>query len=405
MAECSSSDDWVMLDCDNPADSDGDDVILALSSSCATPTCCSDDDDMEETDADDDGFFAEELEEDPPLARPLSGLFYHTASTKEPGYLAFDALRGAKQLIPDPRFSAFLEPVAVLASTRGLVCVRGESSGCYYVANPATFRRVRLPRHTRDHSAFGIPAVVLTFEENATPIEHFHVVVAFNIEGGVWAFESFSSRTWEWRVSSEISVVEQVVPTSGVGALGRAFWRTSIGYILCYDPEKGYSDVLPAPQEVETQPLWELGEMEGKLCVTCMDERITEVVVLCLNMDHLLDGEPAWSWAGQFEGGRLRNREGAELLRSQGAAEVVMWDPTEERIVVMDLDGRTTRTIGPLSDEDYSAGFIPFVASVTEIASEQLSAKHRISAADANTPNLGADASTLNFAASAAQVH
>ncbi|KAF0901418.1 hypothetical protein E2562_000299 [Oryza meyeriana var. granulata] len=74
----------------------------------------------------------------PPPPRPLSGLFYHTVSTNGPDYLAFDALRSAKPLISDPRFSAFPEPIAVLASTRGLVCVRGETTGSYYVSNPAT---------------------------------------------------------------------------------------------------------------------------------------------------------------------------------------------------------------------------------------------------------------------------
>uniref|UniRef100_A0A0E0MPX2 F-box associated domain-containing protein n=1 Tax=Oryza punctata TaxID=4537 RepID=A0A0E0MPX2_ORYPU len=426
MAEC--SDDWVMLDSDNPAESSDDDLVLALSSSCTTPACSDSDSDSDEeeevgSDADCDDLYGGELEEEespcPPPQRPLSGLFYHTATSREPGYLAFDAIRSAKHLIPDPRFSAFPEPVAVLASTRGLVCVRGETTGFYYVANPATFRRVRLPRHTREHVD---PAVVITFEDpnpNASAsvscfggvgvgLEHYHVVVAFNLGDGIWAFESFSSRTWKWRASSGISIVERVESSSGVGAHGRAFWRTSIGFVLYYDPEKGYPHEFPAPSEVEERPFWEIGEMEGNLCVTCMDQRVTEVAVLNLDMDVLAaDGVGSWSWTGQFEGGRLRNREGAELLRSQGMAEVVMWDPSEERVVAMDLEGRTTRNIGPLTGEDYSRGFIPYVASIAEISSDQMSSKCRASAADANTPNLGAaDATTLNnLAAPAAQVH
>ncbi|EAY84002.1 hypothetical protein OsI_39231 [Oryza sativa Indica Group] len=420
MAKCSSSDDWVMLDSDNPADSsDDDDYVLALSSSCNTPACSDEeeeDDDKVGSDADGDDLYGGELEEEdsprPPPPRPLSGLFYHTASDNQPGYLAFDAIRSAKHLIPDPRFSAFPEHVAVLASTRGLVCLRGETTGSYYVANPATFRRVRLPRHTRDHVD---PAVVITFEEPTASascfggigVEHYHVVVAFNLGGGVWSFESFSSRTWKWRVSPGISIVEQVESSSGVGAHGRAFWRTSIGFVY-YDPEKGYPHEFPAPPEVEARPFWEIGEMEGNLCVTCMDQRVTEVAVLNLDMDVLAaDGVGSWSWAGQFEGGSLRNREGVELLRSQGMAEVVMWDPSEERVVAMDLEGRTTRNIGPLTGEDYSRGFIPYVASIAEISSDQISSKCSASAADANTPNLGAaDATTLNnLAAPAAQVH
>ncbi|EAZ21317.1 hypothetical protein OsJ_36969 [Oryza sativa Japonica Group] len=399
MAECSSSDDWVMLDSDNPADSSSDDdYVLALSSSCNTPACSDEEEEDDEvgSDADGDDLYGGELEEEdsprPPPPRPLSGLFYHTASDNQPGYLAFDAIRSAKHLIPDPRFSALPEHVAVLASTRGLVCLRGETTGSYYVANPATFRR----EPTASASCFG-----------GIGVEHYHVVVAFNLGGGVWSFESFSSRTWKWRVSPGISIVEQVESFSGVGAHGRAFWRTSIGFVY-YDPEKGYPHEFAAPPEVEARPFWEIGEMEGNLCVTCMDQRVTEVAVLNLDMDVLAaDGVGSWSWAGQFEGSSLRNREGVELLRSQGMAEVVMWDPSEERVVAMDLEGRTTRNIGPLTGEDYSRGFIPYVASIAEISSDQISSKCSASAADANTPNLGAaDATTLNnLAAPAAQVH
>uniref|UniRef100_A0A0D9Y1Q6 DUF1618 domain-containing protein n=1 Tax=Leersia perrieri TaxID=77586 RepID=A0A0D9Y1Q6_9ORYZ len=403
MALC--SEEWVMIDANNPADSSDDDLsIIALS-----PTC-SDVDDTD-LDADDDDLYDLEIDDNdlyPPPTRPLSGLFYHnlTTTTKEPGYFAFDPLRAAaKRLIPDPHFSSFPEPVSLLASTRGLVVLRGLDSGFYYVSNPATFRRVRLPLHTRDHGRY--PSVVLSFENPASAaagdgIEHYHVVVAYNLGGGVWAFESFSSRTWEWRVGHAISVVETVVAESGVGAHGRAFWRTAIGFILCYDPETGYADEFPAPAEVETRRKWELGEMDGNLSVTCMDDSLTEVAVLYLNMERLLAGgfvtPPPWSWAGQFDGGMLRGREDAELRRSQGAAEVVMWDPRDERVVAMDFDGRITRTIGPLSDEDYEADFIPYVASRAEISSEQLSPKCRI-------PDYDESDNAFNGSATAAQLH
>ncbi|KAG8049353.1 hypothetical protein GUJ93_ZPchr0009g262 [Zizania palustris] len=369
-AEC-DEDSWVFLDLHNPVDSDDDDDagVLALSSS--------DDDDEEEIDFDDGEDIEEEEEPSAPPPKPLSGLFFHHTESKVPSYLAFDAIRSAKQLIPDPGFSVFSEKVTVLASTHGLVCVRGDASQAYYVSNPLTFTRVRLPPHHCDHWAFGDPAVVITFEEpNASSssfvhdINHYHVVVAFHLQGGIFAFESFSSRTWEWTVDPEICAVEQVVSASGIGAIGSAFWRTTLGYILRYDPEKGCTEIFPAPEEVNSRPVWELGEMEGSLCVTCMDEHVTEVAVLSLNNSlEVRDGESRWAWAGQFEGGKLRNREGVSLLRSQGASEVVMWDPTEERVVVMDLEGRTTRTIGPLIDDNYDEYFIPYVGSFAQIRS------------------------------------
>ncbi|KAF0929356.1 hypothetical protein E2562_021384 [Oryza meyeriana var. granulata] len=127
MAEAECEVDWVMLDSDNPTDSSDDDLIVALSNSCTIPAASDSDENDEESDV--EGDLEEELPRPPP-PRPLSGLFYHTVS-----------------------------------STRGLVCVRDETTGSYYVTNPATFRRVRLTRHARIHSAFGDLAVVVTFEE------------------------------------------------------------------------------------------------------------------------------------------------------------------------------------------------------------------------------------------------
>ncbi|XP_062183166.1 uncharacterized protein LOC133887233 [Phragmites australis] len=159
----------------------------------------------------------------------------------------------------------------------------------------------------------------------------------------------------------------QVVSSSGVGALGRAFWRTTLGYFVCYDPLAATADLVPAPQEVMQWPYWELGEMEGFLCVTFMDELVNQVVVIRLHLEHRA-GEISWTTlAGHFEGGCLRNRDGVILLRSQGPAEVLVWDPMAELVVAMDLEGRTTRTIGPLSGLQYYADFIPYVSSSTGI--------------------------------------
>ncbi|KAE8794327.1 hypothetical protein D1007_30871 [Hordeum vulgare] len=35
------------------------------------------------------------------------------------------------------------------------------------------------------------------------------------------------------------------------------------------------------------------------------------------------------------------------LLHSEGAPEVVMWDPLEQLVLAVDLDGRVTRSIAP----------------------------------------------------------
>ncbi|KAF0900579.1 hypothetical protein E2562_033046 [Oryza meyeriana var. granulata] len=118
MAEAECEVDLVMLDSDNPADSSDDDLILALSSSCTIPAASDSDENNEESNVDGEDLYGGDLEEElprPPPPRPLSGLFYRTVSTNGPGYLYFGALGRAKQLFPDPRFSAFPEPVAILA--------------------------------------------------------------------------------------------------------------------------------------------------------------------------------------------------------------------------------------------------------------------------------------------------
>jgi hypothetical protein len=311
---------------------------------------------------------AEEEPEPPPLGpKPLSGLFHH----KRGGgviYSTFDPVPDSlrRELIPDPSFSACGEGLTVVASARGLVFLRASAPGYYMVANPVTYTHVRLPRHACDHFASGDPAVAIAFEEAHTCCEthggHYHVVVAFPLGDGIYTYETFSSRTWEWTVAAEVNAVEQVVPASGVGALGCAFWRTTLGYILCYNPKAATSRLIPAPEAVLKLPHWELGEMNANLSVTCMDDRVNEVLVMKL---HLFDTRVTWSPAGRFEGGCLRNRDHVELLRTQGPPQVVMWDPTRERVVAMDLEGRTTRTIGPLSGLEYYPDFIPFITSST----------------------------------------
>uniref|UniRef100_A0A453JHF9 DUF1618 domain-containing protein n=1 Tax=Aegilops tauschii subsp. strangulata TaxID=200361 RepID=A0A453JHF9_AEGTS len=397
-----SDEEWVVLDSDNPADSSDDDRgVLALPASTSPLALSSssdedddDDEDEEDEDDDDDGLQSaagSEEEEDPfevdededaspeqRLTRPLSGMFHHTPFDSV-AYAAFDPVRSAKQLIPDPAFSAFPERVSVLASSRGLVCLRGCATGFYYVANPLTFRRVRLPYQNRDHRLDADPAVVITFEDDedaagavglGAGFRHYHVVVTYQVHDGVWAVESFSTRTWDWRVGDDICAPETVVAQSGVGARGRAFFRTTIGHILCYTPETGCVDLIPAPQEVEGRKDWEIGEMEGNFCVACVDQAAKEVAVL-----YMVPGDSAdqvtWAWAGQFHANKMGYHDRMTLLRSQGAAEVVMWDPLEQLVLAVDFDGRVTRSIGPLSGGMYYSDFIPYVNSYADIYSDR----------------------------------
>ncbi|GJN35593.1 hypothetical protein PR202_gb24385 [Eleusine coracana subsp. coracana] len=366
----SDLDSWVDIDPDNPANSSDDDAgVRSLSSGRTTPDCCSDDEHLGDL-----ALSSRRRSRAPSPPSPTTTAPTTSTTSPTPSYASFDPIRSwsEKVLVPDPSFSACNESVTVLASTRGLVCLRANASGNYIVANPATYERVRLPRHACDHSAYGDPAVVITFENAYTCCDdhrdHYHVVVAFPLGDGVYAYESFSSRTWEWTVAAGVDAVEQVISASGVGALGRAFWRTTLGYFLCYNPAAGAATLVPAPQEVLDWPYWELGCMDNTLCVTCMNELVKSVAVTRLQLETSEDGAEVfnWSFGSYFEGGCLRNRRGVELLRSQGP-EVVFWDPNLELVFAMDTEGRTTRTIGPLSGRQYYSDFIPYVSSSTGI--------------------------------------
>ncbi|CAL4904815.1 unnamed protein product [Urochloa decumbens] len=419
----SAADDWVVLD--SGTSSSDDDLVLALSSGCGTPYSATDSDADSAADAptvlasaaaaaasagadDAEGVYALSDAEDedaypppaPPLPKPLAGLFHHTLA-RSVTYAAFDPApasaadagcghHAAKQLVPDPSFSALIrgEDAVALASNRGLVCLRGAASRDYYVANPLAFTSAPLPRPSCDHLAHGDPAVVITFDldnrdgggddddfNNAANdaarcfYRHYRVAVAFPIGDGAYAFECFSSRTWKWDIGASVAPAETVVPCSGVGVLGCAFWRTTMGLFLCYEPVSGCADLVPAPMEVLQWPYWELGEMEGKLCATCIDDRVDAVVVICFDFSRRnADGAVEWTLAGHFEGGCLRGREDVTLLRSQGKAEVVMWDPRAETVVAMDLEGRTTRTIAfRPPNTGYYADFIPYVSTLAAV--------------------------------------
>jgi hypothetical protein len=418
----SGRDDWVVLDSCSSS-SDDDHRVLALSSGCGTPYSSGSDSDADAdstavlsaaaaaaaaaADADAEGVYAlSDAEDDddyaypppsPPVPKPLAGLFHHTLA-RTVTYVAFDPSpspsSAAKQLVPDPTFSSLIPHdagVAALASNRGLVCLRGAASGDYYVANPLTFTAATLPRPSLGHHDKGDPAVVITFDldnrdedddENSAAAtaaydgrpgrfyRHYHVVVAFHVGDGIYAFESFSSRTWGWTVGGGIAPAETVVPSSGVGAMGCAFWRTTMGMLLCYEPVSGCADLVPAPAEVTLWPVWELGEMEGRLCATCADERVSAVVVICLDFARRdPEGAVACTLAGHFEGGAVRGRKAVTLLRSQGKAEVVVWDPSAETVVAMDLEGRTTRTITFIPPgTGYYADFIPYVSTLAAIS-------------------------------------
>jgi hypothetical protein len=116
---------------------------------------------------------------------------------------------------------------------------------------------------------------------------------------------------------------------------------------------------------VDARPDWEIGEMEGNFAVACADHARKEVAALYLVAGEA--GATQWQWAGQFDGDKAGCHPGMTLLRSQGAAEAVVWDSVAELVIAFDFDGRQTRSIGPLNGGNYYTDFIPYIGTDTEI--------------------------------------
>ncbi|KAI4972086.1 hypothetical protein ZWY2020_003011 [Hordeum vulgare] len=111
--------------------------------------------------------------------------------------------------------------------------------------------------------------------------------------------------------------------------------------------------------------------MEGNLCMACVDQAAKDVVVLYMAPSDAVADQVNWAWAGQFHAHKRGYHDRMTLLRSQGTAEVVMWDPLEQLVLAVDLDDRVTRSIGPLSGGTYYSDFIPYVNSYADIYSEE----------------------------------
>lgn len=156
--------------------------------------------------------------------RSLSGLFYHTGNGI--CYVSFDP---PLSNLPDPSLSYLPEPVAIKASTHGMLCVRGQHTLNYYITNPTTMEWVDLPHPTVDHH--DDVAVVVVFDEPSVYnfSGNYRVVCACAVEGieGVYTFETFSSDEWAWAQSEEICEVENIVAESGTAVGTVAYWRTT----------------------------------------------------------------------------------------------------------------------------------------------------------------------------------
>ncbi|KAM0937910.1 putative F-box domain-containing protein [Dioscorea sansibarensis] len=249
----------------------------------------------------------------------ISGVFYiHPSSPiDQPSFNPFgNDLHG----VQSPGLNFLPEPVAVLSSSRGLLCCQtfsadDDGTTKYFIANPLTGSWVLLPPPANDHGPR--PAAVIVFDEPFTfnfSLDY-KLVVAYDL-GGCYGFEVFSSREWEWSVSKELCVTERIEPESGVAAGGCAHWRTSMQTVVSYDPEVDRSWDVVWPESYREDVVWELVEIGGRLSCVCV--RDDEVCVYGMG-----DGSQGSGWM-EVRKVMMRRSGEVRVVRVQEVREVVL---------------------------------------------------------------------------------
>ncbi|KAJ1690074.1 hypothetical protein LUZ63_014229 [Rhynchospora breviuscula] len=287
----------------------------------------------------------------------VSGLFYDTGDDKR--YVSFDP---PLSNLPDPSLSYLPEPFNIMASTLGVMCLRGLQTLKYYMTNPTTKQWAELPQPNMLHP--DDVAVVVVFDEPSVYnfSGDYRVVCAYPVIEGVWTFETFSSITWAWTQSSEICAVENILSESGTAVGAMAYWRTTMETVLSYNPVKDRKNIIPRPHSELAEVWWELGEMDGKLSVTSkLREKAIHVSTLeSANNEEMLHWKKVGSfWLGDDHGD-------PKPIQSQGSAALVFW---EEKIflrelVLRDVKGKLLRKFNyPNNYTD----FVPYISTLVPV--------------------------------------
>ncbi|XP_062213247.1 uncharacterized protein LOC133914110 [Phragmites australis] len=214
--------------------------------------------------------------------RRISGLF--APST---GLLPFD---GA-DTVPSPSL-AFLPTssgLTVLSSSHGLACCFSLADDAYFVCNPATASWAGVP--SPPHRTLPRPAIVVVFDASVCNFRgDYTLVCAFESApgSGTYCFAVFTSGTGAWWVADAVAPAEGLVPASGVAAGGTAWWRTSIGTAVGYNPVTGRVELVMCPSD---SGQWEIGSAAGRLHCAVRDDG--DVVVF------RLDGHGGWEEAAR----------------------------------------------------------------------------------------------------------
>ncbi|CAL4944662.1 unnamed protein product [Urochloa decumbens] len=224
--------------------------------------------------------------------RRLSGLFSSSSSSSAGSSLSFLPLDAAADTVPSPPL-AFLpssSAPAVLSSSHGVACCFSAADDAYFVCNPATrsWQGVPCPpcrATTRLHR----PAVVVVFDAGVYNFAgDFALVCAFESApgSGIFCFAVFTSVAGAWWVADAVAPAEGLLPASGVAAGGTAWWRTTIGTAVGYNPVSGQVHLAVCPGD---SAQWEIGSAAGTL--HCAVRAGGDVVVF------RLDGHGGWEVA------------------------------------------------------------------------------------------------------------
>ncbi|XP_074309081.1 F-box protein At5g07610-like [Silene latifolia] len=194
------------------------------------------------------------------FSRSLSGLFGQTPE----GPISFISLDPMAYGVPDPEMKFLPEPVDLVASSNGLLCLRGRTEDkAYYICNPVNQQWKKLPKPEADHGS--IPAVVLVFEPSLLKFEtDYQLICAFPSPDfhDAYEFEMYSSTDNSWKVSPEMLFGERprVLERNGVHLNGVVYWLSADFSLVGFDLKINRAKCIPCFDMAES-----VGVIDGKI--------------------------------------------------------------------------------------------------------------------------------------------
>lgn len=324
------------------------------------------------------GFFLCDLEgDDRALYIPFSPSSAHSLASPEPLQFLFPASDSSSD-IAHPLASSYGLVVAVMAPYSSTDSRRMLRHPSYIVCNPATSRWTRLPpgpKELQDGVALVFEPSDLNFFADYLVVSTFRDRYEKQIPPkDIRRFVVFCSRAAEWRQVSKRTLLgeETAIPSPhGVAAGGKAYWRTSAGTIVGYDPADDTPEVLDAPPEASAEEavVWQLGELSRRLCCVSYNVAKGALAVSALVGDcRGAEAKPRWEKLRVIDIAPLA--EVRPLMFHGGDGEVVVW--VEGSVMAYKTATGEGRVLcdAPLANYE----FLPYISSlvlVKEIHGEE----------------------------------